>query len=36
MTAVELLVEVIKEHTPKDIWQGSPLFGYRKLDNTNQ
>ena len=36
MTSVELLIEVIKEHTPKNIWQGSPLFGYRKLGNTNR
>jgi hypothetical protein len=33
---VKLLVEIIKEHAPKDIWQGSPLLGYRKLGNTNR
>jgi len=33
---VELLVEIIKEHAPQDIWQGSPLLGYRKLGNTNR
>ena len=33
---VELLVRVIREHTPKDIWQGSPLMGYRLLGNTNR
>jgi hypothetical protein len=33
---VELLVEIIKEHAPEDIWQGSPLLGYRKLGNTNR
>ncbi len=33
---VDLLVEIIKEHSPKDIWQGSPLMGYRRLGNTNR
>jgi hypothetical protein len=33
---VELLVEIIKEHVPEDIWQGSPLIGYRNLGNTNR
>lgn len=33
---VDLLAEIIKEHLPKDIWQGSPLLGYRKLGNTNR
>jgi hypothetical protein len=33
---VELLVEIIKEHAPEDIWQDSPLIGYRKLGNTNR
>lgn len=33
---VDLLVEIIKEHSPKDIWQGSPLLGYRMLGNTNR
>jgi hypothetical protein len=36
MSPVELLVEIIKEHAPKDIWQGSPLAGYRILGNTNR
>ena len=36
MNAVELLVTVIQEHTPTDIWQGSPLIGYRLLGNTNR
>ena len=36
MNAVDLLVEVIKEHVPEDIWQGSPLLGYRNLGNTNR
>ena len=36
MTPVELLSEVIKEHSPRDIWTDSPLIGYRKLGNTNR
>ena len=36
MNPVVLMVEVIKEHAPKDIWQGSPLKGYRQLGNTNR
>lgn len=36
MTSVELLVEIIKEHAPKDIWIASPLVGYRRLGNTNR
>ena len=36
MNAVDLLVEIIKEHAPEDIWQGSPLIGYRSLGNTNR
>ena len=35
MSPVELLV-IIKEHAPKDIWQGSPVAGYRLLGNTNR
>jgi hypothetical protein len=33
---IELLVEIIKEYVPEDIWQGSPLIGYRNLGNTNR
>ena len=36
MNPVELLAEIIKEHVPKDIWQNSPLIGYRMLGNTNR
>lgn len=36
MNPVDLMVEVIKEHAPEDIWQGSPLIGYRQLGNTNR
>jgi hypothetical protein len=33
---IQLLTEIIKEHVPEDIWQGSPLIGYRYLGNTNR
>ena len=33
---VDLLAEIIREHAPEDIWQDSPLIGYRKLGNTNR
>ena len=36
MNPVKLLVEVIREHAPEDIWQDSPLMGYRLLGNTNR
>lgn len=36
MNPIELLVEIIKEHAPKDIWQDSPVVGYRRLGNTNR
>ena len=36
MTAVDLLVTIIREHAPEDIWQDSPLIGYRMLGNTNR
>ena len=36
MNAVDLLVSIIREHAPEDIWQGSPLIEYRKLGNTNR
>ena len=36
MNAVDLLGEIIREHAPKDIWQDSPLVGYRMLGNTNR
>jgi hypothetical protein len=31
-----LLVRIIKEHAPEDIWEGSPVAGYRRLGNTNR
>ena len=36
MNPVTLMVEVIKEHAPEDIWIDSPLVGYRSLGNTNR
>ena len=36
MTPIELLVHVIKQHAPENIWQGSELAGYRLLANTNR
>ena len=36
MNPVELLVEIIREQSPKDIWRDSPLVGYRMLGNTNR
>lgn len=33
---ISLLINIIQEHAPKDIWQGSPLIGYRHLGNTNR
>ncbi|MBC6408530.1 MAG: hypothetical protein GDA40_10700 [Rhodobacteraceae bacterium] len=36
MNSVELLAQVIKQHAPEDIWQNSPLAGYRLLGNTNR
>ena len=36
MNPVDLLVTIIREHAPEDIWQGSPLIGYRLLGNTNR
>ena len=36
MNAVDLLVSIIKEHAPEDIWQDSTLIGYRMLGNTNR
>ncbi len=36
MSAIALLVDIIREHAPEDIWQDSPLIGYRSLANTNR
>ena len=36
MNAVDLLVEIIREHSPEDIWRDSPFIRYRALGNTNR
>ena len=36
MTPLELMVTVIREQTPENIWHDSPLAGYRLLGNTNR
>ena len=36
MNAIDILVAIIKEHSPKDIWIDSPLADYRRLGNTNR
>lgn len=33
---VALLQQIIREHTPENIWLDSPLVGYRILGNTNR
>ncbi|MDE0522842.1 MAG: hypothetical protein F4Z95_08760 [Gammaproteobacteria bacterium] len=34
--AVAMMVAIIDEHAPTDIWRGSPLIAYRMLGNTNR
>ena len=36
MSALELLVAVIRDHTPESIWVDSPVEGYRSVGNTNR
>lgn len=36
MNPVDLLVTIIREHAPEDIWRELPLVGYRMLGNTNR
>ena len=36
MNPVDLLVSIIREHSPEDIWRDSPLIQYRMLGNTNR
>lgn len=36
INAVNLLAEIIKKHSPTNIWIDSPLIGYRQLGNTNR
>lgn len=34
--AIELMVDIIKDHAPENIWIESPLLAYRNLGNTNR
>lgn len=34
--AIEMMVLIIKDHSPEDIWLESPIQGYRLLGNTNK
>lgn len=36
MNPVELLLLVIKDHTPPSKWTGSPLESFRNVENTNR
>ncbi len=36
INVVALLQQIIREHTPENIWIDSPLIGYRVLGNTNR
>lgn len=36
LNPIDLMVEVIKDHTPESIWTGSPFAGYRLVGNTNR
>ena len=36
MSAVDLLIEVIREHSPPTKWTGAPLEEFRRVENTNR
>jgi len=36
MNPIDLMAEVIKEHTPDSIWRGAPLESFRQVANTNR
>ena len=36
LNPIELMVAVIRDHSPESIWTGSPLEGYRRVGNTNR
>ena len=36
MNAVELMLEVIRENSPKSIWRNAPLEPFRRVENTNR
>lgn len=33
---IDLMVDIIKDHAPENIWIESPLLAYRNLGNTNR
>ena len=33
---LELMVEVIRQHTPRTIWTDAPLESFRQVGNTNR
>ena len=36
LNPIDLMVAVIRDHSPQSIWTGSPLEGYRHVGNTNR
>ena len=36
MTAVDLLLEVIRDHSPASKWTNAPLESFRRVENTNR
>ena len=36
MNPINLMLRVIREHTPQTIWTGSPLESFRHVANTNR
>ena len=36
MTPLELMLDVIRRHSPKTIWAGAPLAEFRQVANTNR
>ncbi len=36
MKPVDLMLQVIEEHTPKSIWNDAPLESFRRVANTNR
>ena len=36
MSPLELMLAVIREHSPKTIWTGAPLEAFRQVANTNR
>ena len=36
MSPLDLMLEVIREHSPKTIWTGAPLEAFRRVANTNR